>query len=103
MDFLVETKIIEKENKMKWQYKIHRGIFCKPNGKCLKLIIIPSRCSKEGLLSPNNRFHIAFGDAYCMDCKGRAASRDPIMLKLNKQHQNVQYVYLQREYIFQNT
>ena len=31
---------------------------------------VPSFDSKDGRLTPNNRFQIAFGDEYCIDCKG---------------------------------
>lgn len=30
----------------------------------------PSFCPKGGLPVPNNKFHIAFGDAYCIACIG---------------------------------
>lgn len=31
---------------------------------------VPSFNSKDGRLTPNNRFQRAFGDEYCIACKG---------------------------------
>lgn len=44
---------------------------------------------KEGLPAPNNKFQMAFGDAYCMACIDMKACKDTSIIKRMKHRSSI--------------
>lgn len=58
------------------------------------MALLPSFCPKDGWFTPNNRFQIALGEAYCIACAGMAVEymhHDTRMAKKNIKDAETKY------------